>query len=91
MQIFPSAEALTEYTIQNAAYFPKGHDAAGQLLRRVLRRHPTPESYNVKEAPSTENNSRKATTRVERNSNKSALAQQIIEDIELSGDRNSAH
>jgi hypothetical protein len=40
VQTFASAEALEEHTKKTAAFFPRGHVAAGSLLKRVLRRPP---------------------------------------------------
>jgi hypothetical protein len=47
VQTFASAEAASEHTKKTAAYFPRGHPAAGGLLKCVLRRLPDIQNTNV--------------------------------------------
>jgi hypothetical protein len=44
---FANAEELEEYTKKTAAYFPRYHEAAGNLLKRVLRKPPSTESSDT--------------------------------------------
>ncbi|MCJ1286068.1 hypothetical protein MMC26_005410 [Xylographa opegraphella] len=37
-RVFPTAEALLEYTRRTVSYFPRGNRKAGTLLKRLLRR-----------------------------------------------------
>jgi hypothetical protein len=44
---FANVEALEEYTKKTAAYFPRYHEAAGNLLKRVLRKPPSTKSSDM--------------------------------------------
>ncbi|KAF4631805.1 hypothetical protein G7Y89_g6318 [Cudoniella acicularis] len=87
IRTFASAEALEQYTRDNAAYFPRYHEAAGNLLRRVLRRFPVSRGDNATNVPSTEHSFREVEHKVRKSTRKSVGTRQILESLEDAEDR----
>ncbi|KAF8860661.1 hypothetical protein BDZ45DRAFT_648456 [Acephala macrosclerotiorum] len=87
IQTFASAEALEQYTKDNAAYFPRYHEAAGNLLRRVLRSLPTSRDENTANVPSTKHSFKEAEPKVRKSTRESVGTRQILESLEDAEDR----
>jgi hypothetical protein len=87
IQTFASAEALEQYTKDNAAYFPRYHGAAGNLLRRVVRRLPASRGDSAANVPSTEHGFREAEPKVRKSTRKSVGTRQILESLEDTEDK----